>query len=159
DYLNRQSYDWEVLVVDDGSVDQTAQIVESANKIEPRVRLLQYGDNRGKGYAVRYGMLRAAGKYRLFMDADNSTSIDHVERFLPLLQSGTQLVIGSRAVDGAQVLVHQSRWKELLGILGNRWIQFWTVGGIKDTQAGFKIFTADAAKTIFPLARINGWAF
>ncbi len=79
--------------------------------------------------------------------------------FFRSFQNDIQVVIGSRAVNGAQVLVHQSRWKELLGKLGNRWIQMWTIRGIKDTQAGFKIFTARAATEIFSVAKINGWAF
>ncbi len=159
DFLKRQAYDWEIIVVDDGSTDETPQIVQRAQQNDSRIQLLQDHPNRGKGRAVRLGMLHAMGKYRLFMDADNSTSIDHVDHFLPLLQNDAQVVIGSRAVNGAQVLVHQSRWKELLGRLGNRWIQMWTVHGIKDTQAGFKIFTARAATEIFSAARINGWAF
>jgi glycosyltransferase involved in cell wall biosynthesis len=158
-FLNRQSFAWEVAVVDDGSTDQTAQLVQNAISADSRVRLLQYPTNRGKGYAVRYGMLHTTAKYRLFMDADNSTSIDHIQQFLPQLENGTDIVIGSRAVQGAEVLVHQSRWKETLGALGNRWIQFWAVPGIKDTQAGFKIFTADAAQNIFPWLTIDGWAF
>jgi dolichyl-phosphate beta-glucosyltransferase len=158
-YLQSQSYTWEIVVVDDGSTDCTSQFVERAGSVEPRIRLLHYPKNRGKGYAVQYGMLHTTGTYRLFMDADNSTSIDHVAQFLPLLEHGTDVVIGSRAVPEAQVVVHQSRWKEWLGKLGNRWIRFWAVPGIKDTQAGFKIFAAEAAESIFPSLTISGWAF
>ncbi|HZZ27225.1 MAG TPA: dolichyl-phosphate beta-glucosyltransferase [Pirellulales bacterium] len=158
-FLKLQSHEWEVIVVDDGSADQTAQIVKAANATEPRVQLLQYESNHGKGYAVRQGMLHASGKYRLFMDADNSTTIDHLGQFLPLLEAGVDIAIGSRAVPGANIVVHQPRWKELLGKLGNRWIRLWAVPGIFDTQTGFKAFTAEAAQTIFPLLTIDRWGF
>jgi dolichyl-phosphate beta-glucosyltransferase len=158
-FLQRRSFDWETVVVDDGSTDQTARLVTNFSKIDPRVRLLQYGVNHGKGYAVRYGMLQTSGKYRLFMDADNSTAIDHFELFLPLLESGTDIVIGSRAVVGAEIAVHQPKWKEILGMLGNRWIRILTVPGIQDTQAGFKVFSAEAAQNIFPYLTIDGWGF
>ncbi len=104
-------------------------------------------------------MLHATGKYRLFMDADNSTAIDHIECFLPLLKSGCDVVIGSRAVPGTQIVVRQPKWKEFLGKLGNRWIRFWAVPGINDTQAGFKVFRDDVACSIFPLLTIDRWAF
>src|SRR5215471_13940451 len=80
-YLSSQPYDWEVAVVDDGSTDQTARIVDDAANDESRIRLLRYAANRGKGFAVRYGMINTGGRYRLFMDADNSTSIDQVADF------------------------------------------------------------------------------
>ncbi len=158
DYL-QQRYTWEVLVVDDGSRDGTARVVREAAVVEPRVRLLRYGVNRGKGYAVRYGMLHAVGQFRLFMDADNSTTIDHVEQFIPYLHTGFDVVIGSRDVAGAQVAVHQPWWKEKLGDLGNLWVQFWAVPGIKDTQAGFKVFSARAAGDIFSRLTIDRWGF
>src|SRR3989344_1227887 len=85
-YLLKQNYTWEVAVVDDGSKDATADLVRAANIVEPRVRLLQYGSNHGKGYAVRYGMTHAHGKYRVFMDADNSTTLDQVEHMLPFFK-------------------------------------------------------------------------
>jgi dolichyl-phosphate beta-glucosyltransferase len=119
-FLNRQSYPWEVVVVDDGSTDQTAQLVTNASVLDGRLRLLRYEPNQGKGYAVRQGMLHTSGKYRLFMDADHSTTIDQIAQFLPVLQAGMDIVIGSRAVPGADVVLHQPRWKELLGKLGNR---------------------------------------
>lgn len=159
DYLEKQSYAWEILVVDDGSKDRTADAVKTVGVSHPQVKLLQYGKNRGKGYAVRFGMTHAAGKYRLFMDADNSTTIDHFAQFLPLFEKDYDIVIGSRDVSGAQIAVHQAKWKEMLGDLGNLWIQFWAVPGIKDTQAGFKVFTATATQDIFPRLTIDRWGF
>jgi dolichyl-phosphate beta-glucosyltransferase len=158
-YLHRQNFTWEVAVVDDGSRDRTADVVQAEMKHEPRLRLFQYGHNRGKGYAVRHGMTHVQGKYRLFMDADNSTSLDHFEQFRPYLEDGYEVVIGSRDIAGAQVAVHQPWWKEKLGDLGNLWVRFWAVPGIKDTQAGFKVFRDYAAKAIFPYLTIDRWGF
>lgn len=158
-YLQSQDYGWEIVVVNDGSQDATADVVREAMVHEPRVRLLQYGGNRGKGYAVRFGMMHVTGRYRVFMDADNSTTIDHVEQMLPYFNLGFDVVIGSRDIPGADIAVHQPWWKEQLGHLGNIWIQLWAVPGIKDTQAGFKMFTAQAAEDIFPQLRLEHWGF
>src|SRR5688572_3839512 len=130
EYLSRQKYSWEVAVVNDGSKDKTADLVRAVSVREPRVRLLQYGNNHGKGHAVRWGMTHTTGEMRLFMDADNSTTIDHVAYFMPYFSMGFDVVIGSRDVAGADIAVHQAWWKEKLGDLGNLWIQFWAVPGI-----------------------------
>lgn len=158
-YLEKQQYTWEILVVDDGSKDKTPALVQAQSVMDSRIRLLQYGTNRGKGYAVRFGMTHAAGKYRLFMDADNSTSIDHFAKFLPIFDEGYDVVIGSRDIAGAEIATHQAKWKEVLGDLGNLWIQFWAVPGVKDTQAGFKVFTAQASQDVFPVLTIDRWGF
>jgi len=159
DYLRRQAYSWEIAVVDDGSKDKTAELVKSFSEKFGQVKLLSYGGNRGKGYAVRYGMTHVSGKYRCFMDADNSTTIDHFAKFFPLFKEGFDVVIGSRDVKGADVAVHQPKWKEMLGDLGNLWIQAWAVPGIKDTQAGFKVFSDYAAEAVFPYLTIDRWGF
>src|SRR5688572_12320893 len=158
-YLKKQSYEWEIAIVDDGSTDGTAAFVKEVMQSEPRIKLLQYGENHGKGYAVRYGMTRVTGKYRLFMDADNSTTIDHFEKFLPYFEQGYDVVIGSRDIEGADIAIHQALWKEKLGDLGNIWIRFWAVRGIRDTQAGFKVFADYAATAVFPYLTLDRWAF
>lgn len=159
EYLKKKDYRWEIAVVDDGSKDSTADKVREFSVQQSNVRLLQYGENRGKGYAVRYGMTHVAGKYRLFMDADNSTSIDHFDKFLPNFERGFDVVIGSRDIAGAKIAEHQPWWKEMLGDMGNLWIQFWAVPGIKDTQAGFKVFRDYAADDVFPRLTIDRWGF
>ncbi len=158
-YLAAQGYSWEIAVVNDGSRDWTADVVREMSVVESRVRLLQYGENRGKGYAVRYGMTHVSGEYRLFMDADNATTVDQVEQFLPYFHMGFDVVVGSRDVPGAEVAVHQPWWKEKLGEGGNLWIQLWAVPGVHDTQAGFKVFTARAAEKVFPRLTIDRWGF
>ncbi len=158
-YLQSRSHEWEILVVNDGSHDKTADIVREYTMKDKRVKLLEYGQNHGKGYAVRYGMTHATGDIQVFMDADNSTSIDHIEKFLPYTEKGFDVVIGSRDVDGANISVHQPKYKELLGDLGNLWIQIWAVPGIKDTQAGFKMFTKKASQDVFPYLTIDRWGF
>ncbi|OGY31406.1 MAG: hypothetical protein A3C02_01300 [Candidatus Andersenbacteria bacterium RIFCSPHIGHO2_02_FULL_45_11] len=159
EYLKASPHEWEILVVNDGSHDKTADIVREYAIQDKQVKLLEYGKNHGKGYAVRYGMTHATGDIQVFMDADNSTSIDHIEKFLPYTQKGFDVVIGSRDVDGADISVHQPKYKELLGDLGNLWIQLWAVPGIKDTQAGFKMFTKKASQNVFPYLTIDRWGF
>jgi len=160
-YIAQQPYSVEVVVVDDGSTDSTAQLVESAGHENPIVRLVRHfdGSNHGKGATVKRGMIEARGEYRLFMDADNSTTIDHVDKFWPFCAQGYDVVIGSRDIDGADIPVPQSRVKELAGDAGNLIIRWLAVPGIYDTQAGFKMFTARAAEEIFPRLTLERWGF
>jgi dolichyl-phosphate beta-glucosyltransferase len=160
-YLQGQSYRAEVLVVDDGSTDATARVVEERSGGCVALRLLTHADrlNHGKGATVRAGMAAALGAHRLFMDADNSTTIDQVARFWPFIEEGYDVVIGSRDVRGAEVVVHQRWSKELAGNLGNWLIRLLAVGGVADTQAGFKMFTRRSIEDILPLLTIDRWGF
>lgn len=151
---------WELIVVDNNSNDGTGDVARQHSGQYPQIRVLRE-ERQGKGYAVRTGMLAAEGQIRLFMDADHSTTIDHYDRFAPYLEQGYDIVIGSLAVKGSSVK-HEGRepiWRVILGKLGNKWIQFFAVWGISDTQRGFKLFTARAADTIFPRMTIFGWGF
>jgi dolichyl-phosphate beta-glucosyltransferase len=160
EYLKEQSYSSEIIIVNDGSTDRTESIARRFFH-DPRVavRLLAHpdGENHGKGASVRLGMLKACGVYRLFMDADNSTSLDQVDRFWPMLNDGYDVVIGSRALEGSVIVSHQARRKELAGRLGNRIIRAFAVPGISDTQAGFKIFSGGEAEKIFSRQTIDRW--
>lgn len=158
-YLSGQPYDYEIIVVDDGSKDRTVEMVRNLRIATGNLRLIENQENHGKGWAVKEGMLKSRGDIRLFTDADNSTSINHLEKMLPYFKEGYDIVIGSRRVPGAVVAVHQPRHKELLGRLGNLWVRIFAVGGIGDTQAGFKAFSAQAAEIVFPRLTLNRWGF
>ncbi|MDP3953660.1 MAG: glycosyltransferase family 2 protein [bacterium] len=158
-HLSTRKYTYEILVVDDGSKDGTAEVAKKFIKLIPNLRVTGYEQNQGKGAAVRAGMLEARGKYRLFTDSDNSTSIDHFDKMLPFLREGYDIVIGSRDVQGAQMHPPQSLLKRILGNLGNLYVQLLLLPGIRDTQCGFKVFTEEAAERIFVLQRIKRWGF
>ncbi len=162
-YLSAQKYSYEILVVNDGSTDNTQEVVNNYAELVSNLRFLDNKENHGKGHVVRQGMLEAKGKYRLFMDADGSTSIDNVEKMWPMLKEGNyEVVISTRDpkdAKGAGQEVPQPFLKRLLGTVGNLLIQLVGVWGIWDTQNGFKIFTEKAAKDIFSRMKINRWGF
>jgi dolichyl-phosphate beta-glucosyltransferase len=160
-YLKTQPYGSEIIVVNDGSTDGTERVVHDQASDSIPLRLLAHADgaNHGKGASVRKGMLEACGAFRLFMDADNSTTLDQVERFWPFFDQGYSVVIGSRALAGSVIGVHQSKCKELAGRMGNWLIQALAIPGISDTQAGFKMFTGEAAGVIFPRQTIPRWGY
>jgi len=161
EYLNGRDYDSEVVVVDDGSFDRTAELVRGWDGGRTALRLIAHPDgaNHGKGATVRRGFARSTGDFRIFMDADNSTTINQIETFWPFFDQGFDVVIGSRDVAEAKVLVHQSWHKELGGKVGNLVIQMLAAPGIKDTQAGFKMFTAACIEDLLPCLRIDRWGF
>jgi glycosyltransferase involved in cell wall biosynthesis len=169
-YLSKVPYAYEIFVVNDGSKDNTAEIVRKMSIDIKNLALIDNEENKGKGAAVREGMLAARGKFRLFMDADNSTGIDHFEKMIPRFADGAgfsseggergyDVVIGSRAVPGARLDPPQPAVKRILGKGSNLIIQITNIPGIWDTQCGFKAFTSLAAETIFSLSRIDGWGF
>lgn len=158
-YLSRQNYDYEIIVVNDGSTDSTAEKVKKMEKEVKNLKLIDNKKNHGKGYVVRQGMLEAKGDFRLFTDADNSTTIDHIEKFWPYFDKGYEVVIASIAQKGAKVAHTEKFYKRLFGKMGNLWIQFWLLPGIWDTQRGFKMFTAKAAKDLFSRQKLDHWGF
>jgi dolichyl-phosphate beta-glucosyltransferase len=160
-YLEAQSYSSEIIVVNDGSTDGTERVVRQQPSASVPLKLLAHTDgaNHGKGAAVRKGMMEARGAYRLFMDADNSTTVDQVHRFWPLFDQGYEVVIGSRALKDSVIGAHQARHKELAGRLGNRIVRILAVPGIPDTQAGFKMFAAEKAELIFSRQTIDRWGY
>lgn len=156
-YLKTKVFEYEVLVVSDGSTDATIQVVNDL-KI-PYVRIIDNKKNRGKGFVVKQGFTAAQGEYRLFTDADNATPIDQLEKFLPLL-SEYDVMIASRVIKGANVENYQSFHRRILGkIYGIILKVIIGLFEIKDTQCGFKLLNRKAAQLILPKCRINSMAF
>ncbi|MBV8841660.1 MAG: glycosyltransferase family 2 protein [Bryobacterales bacterium] len=160
-YLDGSSYpDAEVVVVDDGSRDHTAQIVEEMTRQDRRVRLLRNPGNRGKGYSVRHGMLQARGEWILFSDADLSAPIQEFSKLMEAACAQNAVIaIGSRALDRSLIGVHQSRSRELSGIFFNRVMRVLTGLPFADTQCGFKLYRSDAAKVVFSRQQLDGFGF
>lgn len=156
-FLAQQSYQAEVLVVENGSSDRTIQIAQDFAAQNPSFRALHI-DERGKGRAVRAGMLAAAGKYRFFGDADLSMPISEVNRFLPPLTPDPVVVIGSREAPGA-VRYGEPEMRHLSGRIFNTLVRWMALPGLQDTQCGFKLFRADVAKDVFQRQTIFGWTF
>lgn len=157
-YLSRVEYSSEIVVVNDGSNDETADIVRRFQAVVKNLRCIDNKENHGKGWGIRLGMREAKGNWRIFMDADNSTSIGQIERMIPFFKE-YDIIIGSRAVRGATLNPPQRWRRRILGRIGNFIIRLLAVPGIKDTQCGFKCFSEEAAEKIFPSMKINRWGF
>lgn len=154
EYLDAQSYLSEILVVDDGSGDNTTSVVEVFARTHKNVALIR-NDHRGKGYTVRTGMLAAQGHIVLFSDADLSTPIEDLEKLLPWFERGYDIVIGSREGAGAQ-RIKEPFYRHIMGRVFNRVVQLLTVRGIEDTQCGFKAFRDEVAQDIFSRMLLYG---
>ncbi|MGW7468199.1 dolichyl-phosphate beta-glucosyltransferase [Streptomyces xantholiticus] len=151
--------EWELIVVDDGSTDATAKIAQEAASEEPRIQLVSSESNRGKGSALRLGVLASYGSRVLITDADLATPVEELDRLEAELETtGGAAAIGSRAHPDAQIEVHQRRLREWLGRMGNRLIRTVAVPGIRDTQCGFKLLDGDKARAAFADSRLDGWA-
>ncbi len=161
-YLTKQNFDYEILVEADGSADKTVEVARNFQKMVRNLTVFDNQPNHGKGWVVRKGMADAKGEWRLFMDADNATTIDHMDKAWPLLKQGYQVAIGtrdSRDNKEAKQAVSQPIYKRLLGDMGNIVIQVVALWGIWDTQCGFKVFSAKAAQDIFSRSKIDRWSF
>jgi dolichyl-phosphate beta-glucosyltransferase len=159
DYLSTRFSQFEVIVVDDGSSDDTPKQVSLAAQEERRIKLISYSTNRGKGFAVREGVLAAQGDAVCFTDADLSTPVEAIEKGMKDLEERCPVVIASRRHAESVVLLHQHWGRETVGRLFNLFIKILLSLSFPDTQCGFKCFTREAGRSIFSLARIDGFAF
>ena len=158
-YVAERGWDAEVIAVDDGSRDNTTEIIRSFAQKNPRLRLLQNPGNRGKGYSVRNGMLHAQGEILLFSDADLSSPIEEAEKLLAALADGADVAIGSRWLRRDLQTERQPLYRQLFGRVFNLMLRVTLGLKFKDTQCGFKAFTRRAAGIIFPLQQIERWGF
>jgi dolichyl-phosphate beta-glucosyltransferase len=158
-YVAAQCWDAEVIVVNDGSRDQTPDLVRSYAQTQPALRLLENPGNRGKGYSVRNGMLHAGGEILLFSDADLSSPIEEATKLFAAIRSGADIAIGSRWLQPELQAHRQSVLRQFYGRIFNLALRILLGLNFKDTQCGFKAFTRKAAQTIFPLQEIERWGF
>jgi dolichyl-phosphate beta-glucosyltransferase len=150
----------EVVVVDDGSSDDTVRVVNSYTQRLPALTVHLLGDNQGKGAAVRRGLAAARGRHRVFLDADGSTPVDEVDTLLEATRDRDDVVaMGSIAVEGSSVDQSQLAVRQWAGRLGNRLIQLLAVPGVRDTQRGCKLVSAAWCDEVLPLCVVDGWAF
>lgn len=158
-YLKKNFQNFEIIVVDDGSKDETERIGRNLPAEFPEVSYLRQPENRGKGAAVQRGILRANGKIILFMDADASTEIQEWERLAPAFREGHEVVIGSRYLAESTIAIRQPPLRVMIGRIGNVLTRFTLIEDVMDTQCGFKAFTYEASRHIFPRQKTMRWAF
>lgn len=149
----------ELIVVDDGSSDGTSAVARGMVARYAEIRLIRLAENRGKGYAVRSGIVNAMGRRILFADADGATPLSEVERLDAALDAGADVAIGSRAFLDAGVTIERRLYRHLIGRTYHRLVELLTVRGIKDTQCGFKLFDGRVADDLFSRMRMSGFSF
>jgi glycosyltransferase involved in cell wall biosynthesis len=158
-YVHAQNWDAEVIVVNDGSRDNTADIIRAFAAKDPTIRLLENPGNRGKGYSVRNGMLNARGHLVLFSDADLSSPIEEAPKLFQAIEQGADIAIGSRWLLAETQTQRQPLYRQIFGRIFNLLLRLTLGLPFKDTQCGFKAFKQSAAQAIFPLQMIERWGF
>jgi dolichyl-phosphate beta-glucosyltransferase len=158
-FLDETGRSAEVIVVDDGSTDATSAVVRDIASADERLTLIRLPQNRGKGYAVRTGVVNAAGERVLFADADGATPIEEISRLEARLDAGAQVAIGSRGIKDEAVTVRAKINRRLAGRIFHQLVRHLTVKGFVDTQCGFKLFTAPVAQELFSRMRMDGFSF
>lgn len=156
-YAQQLDYSYEIIVADDGSEDSTTDLVESVASQHPSIRLVKL-EHRGKGWAIKNGILQAEGRYRFIADADLSMPIDNLGRFIPTAIKDFDIAIGSREVPGSHRF-REPLARHLMGRTFNWIVRLFAIKGLRDTQCGFKCFQAHAAELLFPLQTANGFGF
>jgi dolichyl-phosphate beta-glucosyltransferase len=159
-YMNDFGMEYEIIVVDDGSSDGTGRIVDHLAKDVRNVRLVRYEKNRGKGHALRTGVLVTKGDFVLVMDADLSTPMEELRKLMPYLsEGGFDIAIGSRALALSDIIRKQPWWRRGMGKTFNKIVKAIVIGGFNDTQCGFKLFRGVVGRTLFGEAKIDRFAY
>lgn len=157
-YFGNKDISYEIVVVNDGSKDNTAEVIESYKNEIPNLEFVNRKENKGKLFSVQEGLLKAHGQFRLFTDADGATPISDLDKFWDHMKANENIMIGSRDLVQSNIEKHQPKIKELLGDLGNYLIQFTLdLRGIKDTQCGFKVFSQEVVEKIIPQMKAIRW--
>jgi dolichyl-phosphate beta-glucosyltransferase len=160
EYIRGSGKDFEVIVVDDGSRDSTSHVVKNFDHLFTSLDLIRYGENRGKGYALRQGVLSSNGNVVLITDADLSTPIEELDKLMPLITGEEcDLAIGSRALACSEIIKRQPFWRQGMGKIFNKLVKFLVIDDFNDTQCGFKVFSGDIARVLFGQARIDRFAY
>jgi len=159
DYFDGRDLDYEIIVVDDGSTDRTAEVVKRLAKIRNQVFLIRLPQNRGKGFAVKTGVLKSHGKYVLFADADGSTPIKEIERLEAKFDKDTKVVIGSRGLPSEETSVTRGWYHTFLERIFNTCVKRLILPGMADTQCGFKMFRVESAFFLFERQQAERWSF
>ena len=158
-YIEKQDYSCKALVIDDGSTDSTLLICRKFAQKHPWMQIISYTRNKGKGHAVRVGILHSTADFYLICDADLATPIEELDGFWHYMDEGADIVIASRPLKGSHLVKRQPLYREMAGRALNHIIRILAVRGISDTQCGFKLLRGDAAVRIFRKCEINGWSF
>ncbi len=159
DYCHGHRVSAEIIVVDDGSTDGTSRLVEQLAGENPELRLIRLPENRGKGYAVRSGVVNARGRMVLFADADGATPLSEVERLQAAIETGADIAIGSRVLQAEGVRVEARFYRRVIGRIFHRMVETLTVRNVRDTQCGFKLFRGPVAHDLFSRMRMSGFSF
>ena len=159
-YLDEQDAGYEIIVVDDGSTDNTRRVAAGYTSQITNLRVIGYSTNKGKGYALRQGVLNSMGDMVLLTDADLSTPIEELEKLVPLLENRVyDIAIGSRALQTSKIIKKQPWWRQGMGKTFNKIVKCLVLEGFEDTQCGFKLFSSSAAGILFKQARVNRFAY
>lgn len=158
-YLKGKDYSYEVIVIDDGSSDGTIQKAQEKKNILDELKVVPSKPNHGKGYVVRNAILASTGKYVMFMDADNATSINELDSFMPYLEEGYDAVIGSRRLKDSDVVVPESAMRIILGNIYILLSKIFLGSKVRDFNCGFKAYNRFAANKVFSLQRMDDWSF
>lgn len=159
DYCNSRNMDYEIIVVDDGSTDNTRRVAMEKKPQIPHLKVIGYDTNMGKGYALRTGVLSSKGDFVLLTDADLSTPIEELSKLLNLIHNKCDIAIGSRALALSEIIKKQPWWRQGMGKLFNKIVKTLVIADFNDTQCGFKLFSGESARNLFQEARVNRFAY